>query len=251
MKAPFVSVLLATILFSGCVSISDYRKLQSEFNDFKAYSIEKQKYIENDISLFKEAYNPELHITLNKNLDESALYLSRLREIYTEMGNIEINARKLLDDSQIDRNIIAENAKSSVSQNVVNEFYTLRNKWDTTLSDLIKLSVNANDSANKAKDEAIKAGERSISAERAANKAAENSQIALGLNKNIVDLSNRIQQIDIFLKQIQSSYASMDSETKKNIDLLSNLYKSIIIKIEDIERIVQELSKAGQPKDSH
>jgi hypothetical protein len=246
MKARYFAAAIVGLMLASCVSISDYKKLQNEVNALKAASTEKLTVLEYDISRFKEAYNPDLHLRLNENLDESARYYSRIQEISKAMENVEKEARILLMNSQMDRNIVAENARSSISQNVVNEFNSLRTKWDIALSDLIKLSINSSESANRAQIEAAKAGDKAVAAEKAAGKAAENSQIALAINKNLIDLGNRIAQIEALIKQMQVAYPAIDTENKKDIEILNNYYKSINSRILEMEKALQELYKTNK-----
>ena len=235
-----LGVLGLILLLSGCVSMSEYKALKSEFDQYKTESAGKQKELEKKVDMFVVAYNPDLHKELDANLIVASQYKDRVGKILSDMDLLSRQIQELASASQKDRMVVSENMKTSVAENVVNDFRQLRYNWDLIVSDMNQAVTASRDSAARAQVSAMQAFEKSGAAQKAADIAVETAQNALKQQQpGGPDFKNRLDKIEDDIQRLKLMFNP--GKDNLSLDMLYNLYK-------DLSKRVGELEKSMKPK---
>jgi len=238
MHIKWIAVSLGIVVFfSGCVSLSDYRSLKSEFEQYKIESKGKQDELENKVNTFVKAYSPDLHNELDANLEVTAQYKDRIQKI---LGDMELLSKQIQDLALSSRNdslIVSENMKTSVAENVVNEFNQLKYNWDKVVYDMNQVVSASRDAATRAQVSAVQAAEKSGAAQKAADIAVAISQNAANQTQGGPDLRNRLDRIEADIHKIQM----MLNPGKDNLSLemIYNLCKDLNKRVGDLEKNIK------------
>jgi len=230
-----IGVVLLTALLSGCVSMTDYTALKTEFEQYKAESVKTQKELENKVNMFINAYDPDLHRELDNNLLVSSQYKERIQNILSDMELISQQIHSLMLASQNDRMVISENMKSSVAQNVVNEFSQLKYNWEKIVSDMHQSAIIAQDAASRAQYSAMQAAEKSGAAQKTADIAIATAQEAMKQQPgNGTDVQNRLTKIE---EEIQKIKAALNpGKENLSLEMLYNLFRDLNKRVSDLEK---------------
>jgi hypothetical protein len=225
------------VFFSGCVSLSDYRSLKSEFEQYKTESKGKQDELENKVNTFVKAYSPDLHNELDTNLEVSAQYKDRIQKILGDMESVSRQIQDLALSSRNDSLIVSENMKTSIAENVVNEFHQLKYNWDKIVYDMNQSVAASRDAAARAQVSAIQAAEKSGAAQKAADIAVTTSQNVANQTPGGPDFKNRLDRIEADIRKIQM----MLNPGKDNLSLevIYNLCKDLNKRVGELEKSIK------------
>jgi methyl-accepting chemotaxis protein len=209
-KIIYLFVMLPIVITYGCASTSDHRQLRLEFEHLKYESEKQYSELQNDMALFKDAYNPELHELFSENLSAAERYRKLIKEIKNDMEDISDKINILLRESENDRLLISENLKTATVENIINEFRQLNNKWETTvfeLTNLVKRSERAIESSHQA---AIQAAEKAGSAERSADYVYESMDLINEQSKSLSRMREKVKNIELKIRKINKQLNEID-----------------------------------------
>ena len=194
MNLSILSVIISGLILCSCVSTG-------QFNHYKQTSDSKIALLENKIANFEQSYNPQMHEILNQNINVSKQHFKQITAIYESMKITKQNSDYVVDQTNQNAEIVANNAETSSTQNVVNEFYHLEQQWFDTLNDmdditdqLILLSENAEHSADVARREAISADDRAFEAEKKLAQIEDYSRALSNLKQEIFKIQYTLDQ---------------------------------------------------------
>ena len=227
------------VLLSSCVSMSDYKALKNDFDQYKTESTGKQKELEKKVDMFVIAYNPDLHKELDTNLMVASQYKDRVGKILSDMDLLSRQIQELASASQKDRMVVSENMKTSVAENVVNEFRQLRYNWDMIVTDMNQAVATSRDSAARAQVSAMQAYEKSGAAQKAADIAVDTAQNAMKQQPGGPDFKNRLDKIEDDIQKLKLMFNP--GKDNLSLDMMYTLYK-------DLSKRIGELEKGMKPK---
>lgn len=226
-------VVLASVLVLGsCVSVSEYRQLENEFSSYKESMQTRQVKLEEDMKIFKMGYDPQARDIFEYNVVQAGRYYSEIVSIRNEISSMSDLLEKIKYEAETAKNTVVENARTSQSQNVVNEFYYLRRQWDTTVSEMNKLVFTAQQSVGKAQTAVSESYARVVAAERAAKSV---NDVALNLNNALANLTSISQRL-ANLEQAIALDKKSDAETQKVLDDIALKLKGIFTRIDALEK---------------
>ncbi len=233
-----LGMMVVTVLLSSCVSMSDYSALKSEIERYKTDSAQRQSDLEKKVDTFINAYNPDMHRELDNNIIVASQYKDRMREIVSEMEMLSRQIHDLASASQNDSMIVAENMRTSIAQNVVNEFHQLKYNWDRIVADMHQSVSISQDAASKAQLSAIQAAEKSGAAQKAAEIAVATAQDAMKQQPGSgTDIQLRLARIEDDIKKLKAMLGTGKENT--SLDMLYNQYKDLSKRVSDLEKIVR------------
>jgi methyl-accepting chemotaxis protein len=205
-KIIYMIVLLPVVFTSGCSSRSDYRRLTLEISQLKN---ESEK-LQNDMAMFKKAYNPELQELFSENILAAQNYRKSIEKTNSDIENISIQINNILHESENDRMLISENLRTSTTENVVNEFRQLNKKWDATVFELSNMVRNSERAVQSTHQAAIQAAEKAGAAERSAdylteyvNRINEQTRSLHDVHEKLKNIENRIRKINDRLDEME------------------------------------------------
>lgn len=236
-----LSFLLLSLLITSCASKSDHEKLQSQLmqhkrlvDSYQRRSGDQIKQFEKNATLelkqsrqemasFKQAYNPELHADLKKNVEEAKAYYKMTLETLESIKKQENQIRQLVALAKKHTDITIKNAKASSTQNVINEFKALKENWK-------KQSKNFESTSAASKKSAEEALKLAIKSEKEASTASLESKKVIALKATIKDLEHKIK---LLKSELETSH-KLSKAKQKNIDLLFDLYKSLNTRVDSL-----------------
>lgn len=225
-------ILFSSLLLTGCVTQRDYDQLKSEFAQSKRSAELRDQKIRKEILLFKQAYNPEQHDLLYKNIDESKAYYKKVLVILNDMKQLEKKLKDVAIKAKKNSLITEKNANTSKSKNVVNEFLALKKKWQQTIRNLNDKSTELQNLATKSENAASVASKFSVKAKAAVSDAAKTVYRVNRLNRNIVELQSNIRFMKLALSNLRDQY----NPTQHNKEILFELYKNLEARVRAVEK---------------
>ena len=197
-KILYLIVLLTIIFTAGCASRSDYSRLNLEIAQLKDESVKLQ----NDMAMFKKAYNPEMQELFSENLLAAQNYRKSIEKTNNDIDNISIQINNILHESENDRMLISENLRTSAAENVINEFRLLNREWDATVFELSNLTRNSDRAVQSAHHAAIQAAEKAGSAERSAEIVSEYVNRIKEQTRSLHDVHEKLKNLEIRISKI-------------------------------------------------
>lgn len=201
-KILFLMVFLTLILLYGCASTSEYNKLRVEFEQLKQENKIQTSQLNDQMAMFRQAYDPELHEIFVKNITEVEHHRDAISKLKTEISNISSKIDRLLQESESDRMVIAENMRTSKAQNIVNEFRQLNAGWQITLNELTNLARNSEKAVDDSYMAAMRASEMAGAAERSADYAVASFNRIDEQMKSISAIHERLKNIEFKVQRI-------------------------------------------------
>ncbi len=239
-RTPFLLVLLLLASAYGCASTSDYNSLRTEFERLKQETGIQSSQLHDEIAVFRQAYDPELHEMLLKNITEAERHRDAITKLKNEIDNASNSITRLLQESERDRMVIAENMQTSKAQNIVNEFRQLSAGWQMTLSELITLTRNSEKAAEDSYMAAMRASEMAGAAEHSADFAVKSfnridaqMKSYRAIHERLKDIESRVQEIN---RQLHENHGPGDNLQRDN---------RLEQKIADLEKEINELKAKG------
>lgn len=233
-----VMTLLVSLVLTGCVSSSDHNRLKNNLagykREIKLYEqqlYDKREELISEVRSFKNSYSPELHQLLNNNIEASESYYKKVVEIQKNMQILELKMNKLLKGAEKNLEVIKSNAQMSSTENVVNEFATLKKDWEKTISSLVSRSKEVEELAEESKDSVDDANKLVIKAQTIALTASEETKKITVFQKDLAELQAFTKFMKLSLNEIKKD----DSPNQKDVDMLFELYKSINSRLAKIE----------------
>ena len=196
--------MLLIVFASGCASKSDYQQLSLE-----------NKQLKNDMALFKEAYNPGLQKLFSENVLAAEKYRKSIEKTKNDIDYITGSIDKLFRESENDRMLISENLRTSVSQNVVNEFRQLNIAWNSTIIELSNLVRNSEKAAESSHRAALQAAEKAGSAERSAGYVAEYRDLINEQARTLNRIQETLKNLDIKIRKISKRLDKIDAPERE------------------------------------
>jgi len=248
-----ISISLIFLLLTGCATRSAHEQLQLDyeqlklaheqlkanltthnqhFNQYKTRSEKRHTGVENEMQLFKEAYNPKLHTLLNKNLNEAKSFHKKILAILKRATKLEKKLEKLSQLSTKNFEITDRNAQSSTAKNVVNEFTDLKAHWRQTISKLKSIARDSQDLAEQAEDSANEARQFAKDAKYKAKNAASDANKVNDLRDELNNLASKISDMKPAIRELKSK----NSYEKNEIKRLMELYKDLNEKVRKLDR---------------
>jgi chromosome segregation ATPase len=241
MKLATSAALASLLLMVSCVSVSDYRQLENDFASYKESMQTRQAKLEEDMKIFKMGYDPNARQVFEYNVKQAGNYYAEIVSIRNEIDSIGDTLARFKTEAESAKNTVLENARTSQSQNVVNEFYFLRRQWESTLNDMNKLVLLAQQSVSKAQSAASESYDRAVQAEKAAKTV---SDVAKSVNDALNSL-NAISQRLSGLEQAMVLVKKDDVDTQKSLDDIALKLKAILARIDALEKKVGLGSSSG------
>lgn len=201
-RISFLLVLLPLVSAYGCASTSDYNSLRTEFEQLKQETRSQSSQLHDEMAMFRQAYDPELHNILLKNIKEAERHRDAISKLKMEMDNTSSRINSLLQEAEDDRMVIAENMRSSKAQNIVNEFRQLSTGWQMTLSELTNLTRDSEKAADDSYMAAIRAAEMAGAAEQSADFAAKSFNRVNEQMKSIGAIHERLKDVEFRVQRI-------------------------------------------------
>lgn len=225
-------VLASVLVLGSCVSVSEYRQLENEFSSYKDSMQSRQAKLEEDMKIFKMGYDPQAREIFEYNVVQAGKYYSEIVSIRNEINSMSDLLEKIKYEAETAKNTVLENARTSQSQNVANEFYYLKRQWDTTVTEMNKLVFSAQQSVGKAQNAVSDSYARVIAAEKAAKSV---NDVALNLNSALANLTSISQRLTN-LEQAIALDKKNDAETQKILDDIALKLKGIFTRIDALEK---------------
>lgn len=195
-------VLLFQVFPYGCASTSDYNSLRSEFDQLKQETRVQTSQLHDEMTMFRQAYDPGLHEIIVKNITEAERQRDAISKLKIEIDNTSGKINRLLQEAEDDRIVIAENMRSSKAQNIVNEFRQLSDGWQITLSELTNLTRDSEKAVDDSYIAAMRASEMAGAAERSADFAVKSFNRIDEQMKSIGAIHERLKDIEFRVQRI-------------------------------------------------
>lgn len=226
-----VALLLSAVL-TGCVSSSDHDRLKHDLARYKTkvelHQRDCDKKVDQlvaEMMSFRKAYSEELHQQLTKNLAASEKSYKKALEIQKNMEKLEQNLIGMSNLAERNCETIKKNARTSTTENVVNEFESLKRDWSRTISDVKERAKTLQGLVDKSNELVIKA-------QSAAIKATEDS-------RKVTEYEKKITELQAATKCLESELAKHCKEKKpeqKDLDMLFELYKNLNNKVDGMTK---------------
>lgn len=200
MKSLGVAILASLLLLASCVSMSDYKQLEGEFTTYKESMQNRQAKLEEDMQVFKMGYDPQAREIFERNITLANSYSKEIKNLRDEIDTTSELLIRIKGEAEIAKNSVVENARTSQSQNVVNEFYYLRRQWENTVTEMNRMVFSAQQSVNKAQIAASESLEKALLAEKAA-------KVVNDMAKNVNDIMAILPSISQRLANLEQGMA--------------------------------------------
>lgn len=237
MKYLGVALLSSLIFLSSCVSMSDYKQLENDFTAYKESMQGRQEKLEEDMRIFKMGYDPRASEIFSNNVVLANSYYAEIKVLRDDIASMNTILKTIKREAEDAKNDVLNNARTSQSQNVVNEFYYLRRQWENTVNEMNKMVFVAQQSVTKAQTAASESYEKAIFAERAA-------KIVTDMAKNVNDIMNTMQSVSQRLAYLEQG-AALD---RKNYSDMKKAMEDILAKLKIITDRVTLLEKKVFPE---
>ena len=211
----YIIIFFSVLVTYGCAGTSEIQKLRSEFNQLKIDTQNKYVDLHNDMSMFKNAYNPELQEMLSQNLLTAEEHRKSIEAVKNDMENISGKMHNLLSESENDRVLISENLKTSTSENIVNEFRYLNYQWAATVNELSNIVKNSEKAAELSRRAAIRAAGNAGSSERSADYALESMNLIKEQTKSLNKVQRKIRDIEQKIRKISQQLNKVEETEQK------------------------------------
>ncbi len=211
----FFTFMFLLFFLCSCVSTSEYQQLRFEFEQLKAYSGNQYSELNNDMALFKASYNPGLQEVFSENVKAAEKHKKTIEELKYDIEIVSDKIKYLLNESENDRDLIAENLMSSTAQNVVNEFRQLNYSWANTIYELTNLTANSEKAAESSHRAAMRAAEKAGSAERSADYAVESMNQINEQAKSLGVIQEKIKNMESEIRKINRQINKTDEPERK------------------------------------
>ena len=235
-------IVVISFVLASCASTSDYEKLEKDFYAYKESTQNRQESVqhrqaqlEEDMKLFRMSYDPQAHDVFNKNVEQANKYYSEITYIKSDIDSINELIFRIKNEAEIAKNTVLDNARTSQSQNVVNEFAGLKWQWGNTVDEMSRMVSTAQQSVNQAQAAASGSFERAVTAEMAAKAV---NDMGRNVNELMVSLTSISQRIANLEREIAADRRK-DSDTQ----VLARL-KAVSEKIDTMEK---QMGRRGPP----
>lgn len=234
MKRYLILFPVSLVLLVSCVSMSDYRQLENDFADYKQSMQNRQARLEEDMKIFKMGYDPKANEIFSNNVILANNYYAEIKNLRDEITSMNYLLMKLKSEAESAKDVVVDNARTSQSQNVVNEFYYLRKQWDNTVTEMNKMVFIAQQSVSKAQTAASESYEKVVLVEKAAKAVNDMAKNINEIMNTLQSLSQRTAGIEQGIALDRKNYADMH----KAIDDIMGRLKAISERINIIEKKV-------------
>ena len=234
MKRSLILGIASMLLLASCVSMSDYRKLETDFADYKQSMQSRQARLEEDMKIFKMGYDPKANEIFSNNVILANNYYAEIKNLRDEIASMNYLLTKIKSEAESAKDVVLDNAKTSQSQNVVNEFYYLRRQWENTVNEMNKMVFVAQQSVSKAQTAASDSYEKVVLVEKAAKTVNEMAKNVNEIMNTLQSLTQRIAGLEQGAVQDKKNYADI----QKTIDEILGRMKAISERINILEKKV-------------
>jgi methyl-accepting chemotaxis protein len=198
-------MFLLAFLF-GCANQSFYQQIDLEIAQLKNDS----ERLQNDMALFKKAYNPELQEVFSENILEAEKHRKSIEKIQNDIENMSNNIHVLLSESEYDRMLISENLETSTAENIVNEFRQLNIEWDNTVFELSNLVAASERAAVSSHQAAIQAAEKAGAAEQSADYASQSMNMIEEQRRSLSRIRDKIRNAEAEIRKLRKRLNEID-----------------------------------------
>lgn len=212
-KKVYLFLMFLMVSLFGCANKSYYQQINLEIAKLKNDS----ERLQNDMALFKKAYNPELQEVFSENILEAEKHKKSIEKIQNDIENISNRIHVLLRESEHDRMLISENLQTSTAENIVNEFRQLNIEWDNTifeLSNLVAASEKASVSSHRA---AMQAAEKAGAAERSADYASQSMNMIEEQRRSLSKIRDKIRNVEMEIRKLGKRLNEIDKSEGRHI----------------------------------
>jgi len=237
MNRSLVFILASMLLLASCVSMSDYRQLENDFADYKQSMQSRQARLEEDMRIFKMGYDPKANEIFSNNVILANTYYAEIKNLRDEIASMNYLLMKIKSEAETAKDVVLDNARTSQSQNVVNEFYYLRKQWENTVNEMNKMVFISQQSVSKAQTAASESYEKVVLVEKAAKTVND-------MAKNVNEIMNTLQSLSQRIAGLEQGLAA----DRKNYTDVQKVLDDILARMKAMSERISILEKKVMPE---